>query len=318
MSRNTPQVSVIVPVFNSELYLREALSSVLAQSFGALEILVIDDGSATNACQDLVAQAQRDAGREIRYVRQENRGPAAARNRGLAEARGELIAFLDSDDLYEPGKLTLQVDIMRRVPHDYAFVTGGYVRFAYDAPSDRQVVVPASLDGAIYPALLQPGGAVPWAPAAHLFRRAALAAMGGYDCALRYGEDKELLIRLARMCKGVTHREIVYRTRLHPRSVSASIEPTRLLSDTAYLIQSLRAADPRLPDRLLRQMQRQALLSAATLALRYPGNHARFASLLRAAVRHGGCGTRWLSWRAVWAGYAAMMVKRLRRTGIER
>jgi glycosyltransferase involved in cell wall biosynthesis len=238
--------------------------------------------------------------------------------RGLAEARGEFIAFLDSDDLFEPSKLTLQVDILRRLPPDYAFVTGGYVRFADDAPHDTQVVLPSLREGTLYPALLRPGGALPWAPAAHLFRRTDLTAVGGYDGALRYGEDKELLIRLARTRKGVTHREVVYRKRSHRGSLSASIEPAALLADTAYLIQRLRAADPSLPDGLLRRMRQEALLSAAGVALRYPGNHARFLRLLRAAVRHGGLATSWPSWRALWTGYAAVVSKRWRRPGIER
>ena len=249
---------------------------------------MIDDGSATNACTRIVADARQEMGRQMRYVRQANRGPAAARNRGLAEACGELVAFLDSDDLYEPSKLALQVDIMRRLPHDYAFVTGGYLRFADDAPNDTQTVLPRLQEGTLYPALLGPGGGLPWAPAAHLFRRAALETVGGYDSALRYGEDKELLIRLARTHKGVTHREVVYRKRSRHDSVSASIAPAALIADTAHLIRRLRAADPLLPDRLLRRVQQEALLSAASVTLRYPGNHARFARLVRAAVRHGG------------------------------
>lgn len=318
MGLSAPKVSVIVPLFNSERYLREALYSIVAQRFSDHETIVIDDGSATEACADIVADARKETSHSLRYFRQDNRGPAAARNRGLAEARGELIAFLDSDDLYEPGKLELQVEIMQRLPQDYAFVTGGYERFVHDAPTDTEVVLPPLLEGAIYPALVHPARALPWTPAAHLFRRAALVAAGGYDCALRYGEDKELLIRLARTNKAMTHREVVFRNRLHGGSVSVRIEQERLLADVAYLIRRLRAADPQLPDGLVRRMQRETLLSAATLALRHPGSHARFTTLVREAVRHGGLGASWPSWRAVGLGYAAMAMQRLRRSGAAR
>lgn len=313
-----PKVSVIVPVFNSERFLREALGSIVAQEFADLELLVIDDGSATHACEDIVAETEKDAGLEMRYLRQEHGGVAVARNRGLMEARGDFVAYLDSDDLYEPSKLTRQLEILQRLPQDYAFVAGGCEHFVHDAPNDTQVALPPLLQGTIYPALLDPARSLPWAPSAHLFRRAALVAVGGYDRALRYGEDKELLIRLARAWKGVTHRDVVYRKRLHGRQVSLTIEPARLFADVAYLSESLRAADPKLPERLLRRMRQDTLLSAARGALRHPVNHARFGRLVREAVRHGGLGANWSGWKAVCAGYAAMLGKRLRGSGAAR
>ena len=153
MSR--PKVSVIVPVFDAERYLREALYSVARQRFTDHEVIVIDDGSTTDACEQIVAAAGKDTGHRMRYLRQDNRGPAVARNRGLAEAKGELIAFLDSDDVYAPDKLALQVEIMRRVSSDCAFVTGGYERFVEGAPAETNVVLPAAFEGTIYPALLR-------------------------------------------------------------------------------------------------------------------------------------------------------------------
>ena len=318
MTASRPQVSVIVPVFNSERYLGEALASIVTQSFSDVEILVIDDGSTTDACTRIVAENQHQTDRQIRSIRQAHRGAAAARNRGLAEARGELIAFLDSDDVYEASKLTMQVDIIRRLPSEYGFVTGGYLRFADDAPNALQVILPPLQDGTLYPALLRPGGWLPWAPASHLFRRSALEAVGGYDEVLRYGEDKELLIRLARTHKARTHRAVVYRKRSHRDSVSASLAPAAVIADTTGLIERLQAADPLLPSKLLRQLQQEALLSAASVALHYPGNHGRFGSLLRAAARHGFLVDSLPSWRAFWTEYAMLMVKAWRRPGRRR
>lgn len=315
MARKAPDVSVIVPVFNSELYLHEALHSILAQRFGNFEIVVVDDGSETGACEEIVARARLECRQSLRYVRQENRGPAAARNRGLTESAGELIAFLDSDNMYKPDKLTIQVAMMRSLPAEYAFVTGGYEQFVDGTPGDTEVVLPALLDGEIYPALLDPARRMPWTAGAHLFRRVALAEVGGYDCALRYGEDKELVIRLARTFKGKTHRAVVFSRRLHGRSISASIDHTTLLANVSYLVQRLRAADPLLPERVLKRLHGEALLAAARLALRQQGNHSRAVGLMREALRHGGFAASWRSWAVVLSEYAATKVKRLPRSG---
>lgn len=100
----TPMVSCIVPVFNGERYLREALDSILAQSHQGLDVLVVDDGSTDGSAA--VAQSYGD---RIRYLHQANAGPAAARNLGLEAARGEFVAFLDADDRWHPEKLALQL-----------------------------------------------------------------------------------------------------------------------------------------------------------------------------------------------------------------
>src|SRR5690606_28366702 len=97
------QVSVIIPVYNGERYLAEAVHSILAQTVPTLEIIVVDDGSTDGTAR--VAQRFGDA---VCYVYQPNRGPAAARNRGLERARGEIVAFLDADDLWREGKLACQ------------------------------------------------------------------------------------------------------------------------------------------------------------------------------------------------------------------
>jgi len=98
-----PLISCIVPVFNGERYLGETLDSILAQTYRPLEIIVIDDGST-----DGTRAVANRYGSSIRYLCQANAGEAAARDHGLKVAQGELIAFLDADDLWHPQKLTLQ------------------------------------------------------------------------------------------------------------------------------------------------------------------------------------------------------------------
>jgi glycosyltransferase involved in cell wall biosynthesis len=105
-SRPAPLVSVIIPVYNAERHLASTLESVLAQDYRPIEVLVIDDGS-----EDGSAEIARSFP-EVRYFHQHNQGPGVARNAGLENARGELIAFLDADDLWIPSKLTIQVSYL--------------------------------------------------------------------------------------------------------------------------------------------------------------------------------------------------------------
>lgn len=107
----SPQVSVIIPTYNRADMVGEAIESVLNQDFSAFELIVIDDGS-TDQTPDLL----RSYGHRIIAIRRENKGVSAARNLGISHASGELIAFLDSDDLWLPGKLTAQVDFFRLNP----------------------------------------------------------------------------------------------------------------------------------------------------------------------------------------------------------
>lgn len=108
---NPPTVSVIIPFFNRANLCLLALQSVLSQTYPHLEILLIDDGSTEDVGPIRAVQDPR-----VRHFRQENQGPASARNRGLEQAEGELIAFLDADDLWLPNKLERQVSCMMQEP----------------------------------------------------------------------------------------------------------------------------------------------------------------------------------------------------------
>jgi glycosyltransferase involved in cell wall biosynthesis len=102
--RPPPLVSCIVPVFNGALYLRDALDSALRQTYAALEVIAVDDGS-TDGTPDIL----RAYGARVRVIRQENAGPATARNAGIRAARGEFVSFLDADDVLDADKLSRQI-----------------------------------------------------------------------------------------------------------------------------------------------------------------------------------------------------------------
>lgn len=104
-------ISCVIPVFNGERFLGEALESVLAQTYQPVEIIVVDDGST-----DGTAEVAARYGTQISYLRQSNQGPATARNLGLSAAQGGFIAFLDSDDLWHPEKLSRQMARLQERP----------------------------------------------------------------------------------------------------------------------------------------------------------------------------------------------------------
>jgi hypothetical protein len=110
-----PDVSVIIPTYNTARYLSEALESVMDQTYKDIEVIVIDDGS-TDDTREIV-QLYRMRDRRIRYCLQDNSGPSAARNRGMREANGTYIAFLDADDLWMPRKIEKQIAILARNAH---------------------------------------------------------------------------------------------------------------------------------------------------------------------------------------------------------
>ncbi len=190
---STPLVSVIIPAYNATAFLGETLDSVLAQTYPNLEIIVVDDGS-TDATPELLDSY----GDRIRVLRQANAGQAAARNHGAREARGELLAFLDSDDLWDPDKIARQVELLGRFPAALAV----YCDHRTIDAQGRPVASNAALDyprasGDMLRALLL--GCCIITPGLVLLRRHAFDASGGFDEAplMRGHEDYALWLRLA-------------------------------------------------------------------------------------------------------------------------
>ncbi|HEY1360223.1 MAG TPA: glycosyltransferase family A protein [Thermoleophilaceae bacterium] len=109
MSRAKPLISVVIPAYNGETFLEQAIESVLAQTWQRTELVVVDDGSTDRSAE--IAGSY-----PVRLVRQENSGVAAARNRGVDEAEGELVSFLDQDDLLRPEKLERQLESLLAEP----------------------------------------------------------------------------------------------------------------------------------------------------------------------------------------------------------
>jgi len=167
-----PLVSVIIPVFNGARFLPEAIASVMRQKYPALEIIVVDDGS-----EDAIDAAVAALPVAVRFFRQPcNLGPAAARNRGVAEASGAFIAFLDVDDLWTDNNLHTLVDALAANPgHGVAL-------------GPPQIVLQEGATGPLN-YMGNPVETFPYYVQCGLFRRTALQRVGRFDEMLRYGED---------------------------------------------------------------------------------------------------------------------------------
>ncbi len=115
-------ISIIVPVYNAEKYIRETIDCVTAQTYSDWELLLVDDCSSDGSAQAVLQYVQQKGEERIRLIRQpSNRGAAMARNRGLLEAKGRYIAFLDADDLWAPEKLELELRFMKEKNAGFAF-----------------------------------------------------------------------------------------------------------------------------------------------------------------------------------------------------
>ena len=204
-----PLVSVVIPVFNGEPYLAATIESVLAQTYHALEVIVVDDGS-TDGSADIVKRYQ-----EVRYFHQPNRGVAAARNVGISRVRGELIAPLDQDDVWYPDAVEVMADALLGHPE------AGYVIARQEFVLEPGVTKPPWLKGELlrgdHPAF-NPGGV--------MIRKAVLEALGGFNPDFATASDVEWFFRAKDAGIGMLAiPRLVLRKRVHAANQS------RLVSD---------------------------------------------------------------------------------------
>jgi glycosyltransferase involved in cell wall biosynthesis len=157
-------------------FLPGAVRSVLAQDYPSLDIIIVDDGSTED-----VAAAARALPVDVRLFRQENAGPAAARNRGIREATGELLAFLDVDDEWPAGNLQHMSTVLRTSP-------------GLDVVIGHNQLMRGDADGR-EPFVGNPLENFPWSIAAALFRREVFTKIGLFDETLRFGEDSDWFTR---------------------------------------------------------------------------------------------------------------------------
>lgn len=185
----SPQVSVIVPVYNGAQTIKRALDSVLAQAFSSLEIIVVDDASSDRTVE-LVAQYQDDRLTTIQSA--ENCGAGAARNKGIAAARGRWVAFLDADDAWKPNKLARQVELLDRSSKPVAACATGY----NIEKNGRRLAVALNLtpqqfrNDILFGCTISPGSTL-------MVEREVFETIGGFDEAFKRLEDWDWLLRFS-------------------------------------------------------------------------------------------------------------------------
>lgn len=191
---STPFVSVILPTYNRSRTLGRAIDGVLAQSYRDFELIVVDDGS-TDGTEGLLAAV---ADSRLRVIKgSQRRGAAHARNAGIRAARGQLVAFQDSDDEWLPGKLECQVGLLESGPDEVGWVGGAYL---VDSGTTRREVRSRALErGDDYDGELFIGE--PFVTPTWLVRRKSLLDAGLFDETMPCLEDWDLIFKLASRCR---------------------------------------------------------------------------------------------------------------------
>ena len=219
---NGASVSVVIPTYNYGKFIAEAIESLLSQTVLPGEIVVVDDGSADNT-----GAVVKWFGDRVRYVRQENRGVSEARNRGVAETTGELVAFLDADDTWEPTKLEKQVErfaadgeigLVHCGMREFDSETGETLEMHLDGGEDDVAENLLMWDG---PVVVGPGGTI-------MVSRKAFEEAGGFDPRLKCGEDWDLCYRIARRYKVGFVPEPLVNYRIHGAAAHHNVENMEL------------------------------------------------------------------------------------------
>jgi len=202
----TPLVSVIIPLHNGEPYLAQALDSVAAQDYDKLEIIVVDDGSTDGG-------AAIAASRDVVLIRQEQRGAGAARNTGIDRARGEILMFLDQDDLWLPTKVRRQVEILSAHPDSICIAQQSYfIEPGHEKPAwfGKEHLLVNDHAG--------------WAPSCLAVRREIFERVGRFDERLQHGSDVDWHARASHLGIAVeTPPETLVHRRIHGTNNSASL-----------------------------------------------------------------------------------------------
>jgi glycosyltransferase involved in cell wall biosynthesis len=224
-------VSAVIPCYNQASLLGEAIESVLSQSHRPIETIVVDDGS----IDDTAEMARSCDG--VRCIRQENRGVAEARNTGLRASTGDVLLFLDADDVLAEDAVEVGLTCLDRDP-DAAFVFGRPELVGF-APG----LAPPRVDGNYYLRLLESNFI--WMPGLVLYRRRALEEVGGFDPHLGGAADYELYLRMVRSFPIAFCPKMTGTYRRHKGSMSNN--SARMFRDTSIALRSQReyvAEDP--------------------------------------------------------------------------
>lgn len=246
--RTHPLVSVIMPAYNARPFIEDSIRSILNQDYPNMELVVVDDGS-----KDGTPEAAEQFGSRVKVLRQNNAGPAAARNRGIAAAQGEFIAFLDADDVWLPGKVLMQVQYLQGHP-DVGVVFGGFLRWYPQAdgsflppPAPVNLGSPLRLvpehSGWIYKDILLDSVIC---IITAMVRRSVFETVGSFDESLRTGEDYDFWLRVSRQFRADKFDRTLAYYRMH--ATSTTKVPRKENNEYTVLLRTLAAYGTAGPD----------------------------------------------------------------------
>lgn len=292
----TPRVSIVIPAYDAPEFLAEAIETVVRQTFSDFELIVVDDGSPGDLSPAFASAAP--LGDRFRVVRQDNAGPAAARNRGIGMSRGEWIAFLDHDDRWLPTKLERQISAVEGRP-DIGMV---YCQFSQFGETARDIgPVPASSpSGWLLPELLR--NTLIRTMSVVMIRRDLLPGSDWFRTDMIVGDDATLLFHVAELAPIEFVPEVLAEKRLFGGNITA--DHVAVHANAAQVTQEL--ADRLMPTatptmrRLLRKRIGRHLIGAAEAA-RARGEARESRSFYRRAFAVQPTRTRvWTGWMASW------------------
>jgi glycosyltransferase involved in cell wall biosynthesis len=301
---SAPLVSVILPTWNRLPLLRRAIDSVLAQTFGDWELIVVDDGS-TDATRDYLEAIDDARVRPIWLAHQGNL--TSARSAGLQHARGEWVAFIDSDDLWLPDKLALQLQRLAANPACGWNYTGYLLVDADGKPlRERSGLLRRPVSGNIYELLLR--FRIAASIVTVLAQRALIEEIGGFDGMIPIRSDFDLMLRLASRSQACALPEKLVLVREHSGRTTAHLRHADLYADQERVFRkaAAMATDRRIRGLCLHQCATQLAGQASALS-RERSHRAALAALFRAARitpfnwalwrAATGCAVRVMGWR---------------------
>lgn len=266
MSHGEPLVSVVIPAFNPGLFIHDAIKSAMAQTYTQIECIVVDDGSSTS-----LEHLSREWGPRLRVIRQEHSGVARARNSGVAESRGTLIAFLDADDVWLPFKIEAQVARLQADPsvdfvYGSMFLVDQFLRVIsrMPAPNPQEALENSLL-------LRQPSI---FSAQTMLIRKEVVTDVGAWDERLSVSADLDFGCRLLAQHRGdIAPKQPATLYRVHSEQMHHNIEAMK--ADMTLVIQKhLHDESPLAPLRSKAEARLHITLAVANLRKRRPGRFA--------------------------------------------
>lgn len=235
--------SVVIPTYNSAQFINQAVSSALEQSYPAVEVIVVDDGSTDDTSERLAPLSGR-----ILYFRQQNQERSVARNTGIALAQGDYIAFLDADDYWHPTKLEKQIALLDQ-DSDLGMVYCHLLCVSPEGvplPPQKQISFPTSTETYLFPKLVF--GNFMGSSSSAVVRRSELDKHGGFNPTLRYIEDWEFNLRMSAHCQIGCVPESLTFYRQYPGHIAHRIARYGVQDAMPAMLEKLFASIPQGPD----------------------------------------------------------------------